>query len=374
MFNRGIFCKFVFVILIALAIVFSGCGDPDRSSGGPGTDHSSGTWKVGRKNADTEAVKLYVDAMMLNEIKEWDEAIKKLNAAVEHAPEFSLAYSFKGDIYQLTKQYEVSADSYDQATRIDPWSFKDFANLGKVCQIIENFTRAVKAYVSACEIKTDNFDVHLGAGRCFYELDNFDLAFGYCQRAKEIDPNTGNVDVLLGDIHIAKSDAYLLDKQDDAAKASLAKAVASYKRALEIDGNKPDTMVSLAVVYTRQENFDFAEELLHSAIEKDPNSSTAFQYLGFVQLNLHKEDLSLAMNSYNKAVEIDGNDWMAHKGLGVVYMLKFLIVRDKAEKQNTLDNLDKTFKLKAMENWDVSLTIKPDQPHLKKLYEECTSN
>ena len=143
-------------------------------------------------------------------------------------------------------------------------------------------------------------------------------------------------------------------------KEDLAKAVASYKRALEIEGNKPETMVSLAVVYTKQGLYAFAEELLTAAIELDANSSTAFQYLGFVQLYLYKSDLDLALGSYKKAAQIDEKDWMARKGLGVVYMLMYMKDKDEATKQ------------KALDQWDISLVIKSDQPELKKLYKQCT--
>ena len=145
----------------------------------------------------------------------------------------------------------------------------------------------------------------------------------------------GDIEVLLGDIYVEKND--------------LGEAVASYKRALEINGNKPETMVSLAVAYTKQEHYAFAEELLTDAIEKDANSSTAFQYLGYVQLYLHKEDLYLALSSYKRAVEIDDRDWMARKGYGVVYMLMYMKDKDEATKQ------------KALDQWDVSLAIKSDR-------------
>jgi len=370
MLNRRLFCKIIFVISAVSAIAFSGCDEPERNSGRPTFNERPRPKKIVEKKNQAEAVKLYVDAMMLKDIEKWQEAINKLNAAVEYAPKFSLAYSFKGDIFQLTKQYEVSADSYEQATIIDPWSFKDYSCLGKVCQIIEDYPRAVTAYVSACELDPDDFGVFLGAGRCYYELDEYDLSFDYCQRAKEINSKIGDADVLLGDLYSIKED--------------LTGAISSYKRALEIDGNKPEIMISLAVAYAHQgtnkkaindttatASFSVAEELLVSAIELDANISTAHHYLGYVQLHLHKGNLDLALNSYKKAVEIDDKDWMARKGLGIVYMLKYIKLKNKAKEQGTLDQLDTTFKLKALENWKVSLSIKPDQGDLKKLYVDC---
>lgn len=367
MLNSRLFCKIIFIIAAVSAIAFSGCDEPNRNSGRSTLRDRPQPKKIVEKENQIEAVKLYVDAMMLKDIEKWQEAIKKLNTAVEYAPKFSLAYSFKGDIYHLTKQYEVSADSYEQATIIDPWSFKDYSCLGKVCQIIEDYPRAVTAYVSACELDPNDFGVFLGAGRCYYELDEYDLSFDYCQHAKKINSKIGDADVLLGDLYSIKED--------------LTGAISSYKRALEIDGNKPEIMISLAIAYANQgtnkkaindmtatASFSVAEELLVSVIELDDNISTAHQYLGYVQLHLHKGNLDLALESYKKAVEIDGKDWMARKGLGIVYMLKHIKLKNEAKEQGTLDQLDTTFKLKALENWKVSLSVKPDQDHLNKLY------
>ncbi|MCF7955834.1 MAG: hypothetical protein K9M75_08540 [Phycisphaerae bacterium] len=370
MLNRRLFCKIIFVIAAVSAIAFSGCDETKNKSQRATFNESPQTNKFVEDKKQLEAVKLYVDAMMLKDIEKWQEAINKLNTAVEYAPKFSLAYSFKGDIYQLTRQYVIAADSYEQATIIDPWSFKDFSCLGKVCQIIEDYPRAVTAYVSACELNPNDYGVFLGAGRCYYELNEYDLSFGYCRRAKDINSNIGDADVLLGDLY--------------SVKKNLGEAIASYKRALEIDGNKPEIMISLAVAYTNQvankvtqedktANYTVAEELLTSAIEKDSNNNTAYQYLGYVQLHLHNDNLDLALNSYEKAVAIDDKDWMARKGLGVVYMLKYMKLKNEAQEQGTLDQLDTTFKLKALENWKVSMSVKPDQDDLMTLYTQYAS-
>src|SRR5210317_753460 len=82
-------------------------------------------------NPEEQAVSLYVDAMMLNDLNEHEEAIRKLNNALALDPTFAMAYSLKGDILQGLEEYEDSADAYEQATLHDPFSFKDFFNLGK---------------------------------------------------------------------------------------------------------------------------------------------------------------------------------------------------------------------------------------------------
>lgn len=48
----------------------------------------------------------YIDAVMLNELNQKDNATEKLNAAVKINPKYSIAYSMLGDIYLEKKEYE----------------------------------------------------------------------------------------------------------------------------------------------------------------------------------------------------------------------------------------------------------------------------
>jgi len=189
----------------------------------------------------------------------------------------------------------------------------------------------------------------------------------YGERAKKLDPNVSDIQKLLGDVYESKKDHE--------------QAVASYKRALEIDSNNPAAMTSLAVVYLRTNRNEPARELLASAIRIKPDSNTAYQYLGYCYLRLreqviesHKralktdsnapaidavviEYLDKAIESYGKAIEINNKDWEAYRGLGVAYMLR------------ALDNRDDSLKAKAVEQWRLSLDIRPDQPRREKLVE-----
>ena len=293
-----------------------------------------------------QAVSLYVDAMMLNDLNEREKAIQKLNDAVNLDPEFALAFSLKGDILQDMEKFEDSADAYERATELDPWSFKDFFNLGKVCQVIKQFARAVKAYVAACNLDPQHYPAHIGAARCYFELKELDNSLVYAQKAKELDAAQAEPEQLLGDI---------FEEQKDHAQA-----INAYRRALELEGNKPEIMVSLARAYLRSGRYSSAKELLVDTIEMEPENGIAHQYLGFTELKL--KNTQAAIDNYVRAVQIDDNDWMAHKGLGVAYMLMAMKNRN-----------DETQQALAVEQWNISLQIKPDQPKLKKLLERYTN-
>lgn len=292
-----------------------------------------------------EAVSLYVDAMMLNDLNEREKAIQKLNTAVNLDPRFALAYSLKGDILQDMEQYNDSADAYERATELDPWSFKDFFNLGKVAQAIKQFARAAKAYVTACNLDPQHYPAHMGAAKCFFELKELDNSKAYAEKAKELAPGEADPEQLLGDI---------FEEQKDHPGA-----INAYRRALELKGNQPDIMVSLARAYLRSGRYSSARELLTDTIEMQPANGIAHQYLGFAELKL--KNTQVAIDNYKRAVELDDNDWMAHKGLGVAYMLMSM-------KQN-----DETLEALALEQWNISLQIKPDQSKLKTLVDRYTN-
>ena len=287
-----------------------------------------------------QAVSLYVDAMMLNEINDYASALRKLELATELDSEFAVAFSLKGDLYQAQQEYEKSADAYERAATLDPWSLKDFFNLGKVSQILKQFVRAANAYVAASKLDPKHYEAHVGAAQCFFEMKDFEQSHQYALEAKAIDPNQAAPELLLGDI---------FEEQKEHLEA-----IDAYRRALELQGNQPKVMVSLARAYLRTGRFSSAKELLNEVIVKEPENAVAYQYLGFAQLKL--KETQAAVDSYKQAVQLGDNDWMAHKSLGVAYMLLAM--------QN---NNDEKIKALAVEQWNISLQLNPDQPQLRQL-------
>ncbi len=295
-------------------------------------------------DSQRQAVSLYVDAMMLNELNDNDKAIQKLEAAINLDPRFALAYSLKGDIHQASEDYEKSADAYEAATELDPWSFKDFFSLGKVTQIMNQFARSIRAYVTACELEPQHYEAHINVAKCYYQVDDFQKAMEYGTIAKGLNPDAADPDLLFGDVFEAQ------EEHD--------KAIIAYRRALELEGNKPKVMVPLAVAYLRTNRFEAGKELLLAAIEIEPNHSMAHKYLGFAYVSVWAIDDAIA--SYQRAVQIDPVDWAARTGLGVAYMRKADVSKDDS------------FTAKGLAQWQRSLEIRPGQPGLREMYAKYT--
>ena len=78
------FGKFICILSLVSIIFLSGCHRGNR------------------------ARDLYIDAVMHAELQENEEAIAKLNSAVQLNKKYSLAYSLLGDIYMEIREYEKS--------------------------------------------------------------------------------------------------------------------------------------------------------------------------------------------------------------------------------------------------------------------------
>ena len=292
------------------------------------------------------AVDLYIDAVMLKDLNQKELAIERLNTAVQVDNRFTRAYSLLGDLYKETGDYQKSAVSYQEATRLNPQSFNDYFNLGQVNQIMGRFAEAVKAYSKACELKPDHLDAHINTAKCYYQVKDYDSALVYSERAEQLDPNVGDIQKILGDIYESKQD--------------YERAIAAYKRALEMDSNNPDIMTALAIAYLRTSRDEPAKELLTSALKIRP-TNIAHQYLGYCYLRLGEVDK--AIDSYVKAIALNDRDWESFRGIGVAYMLR--AISDK----------DDTLKSRAVEYWRLSLRINPTQPRsdsLRKLIHKYT--
>jgi len=330
------------LVLGPCLLLLSGCGPAQQRS----ESSVEPVEEASPEEMESQAVSLYVDAMMLSELNEHEEALLKVNSSLELDPRFAMAYSLKGDILRNMERFEDSAAAYESATAYDPWSVKDFFNLGKVYQVLQQWARAAKAFVTVVELDPEHYEANLGAAVSFLELKEYDNALTYAQQAKVLQPEDAAPERLLGDVFEGQKDHM--------------QAIESYRRALELEGNTPDLMLSLARAYLRSGRYSSAKELLTDVIAMQPENNIAYQYLGFSQLKL--KETQQAVDNYRKAVEVDENDWMARKGLGVALMLL-------AVQQNN----DEQLQAQAVEQWNISLQIKPDQPKLKQLIDRYTN-
>ena len=98
------------------------------------------------------------------------------------------------------------------------------------------------------------------------------------------------------------------------------RAIEVYQRLLTLDGQDPNVLLSLGVACVKAEHYDRAREVLVSRDADAARDGAALRHLGYCFIKLG--DTDQAMQTYQKSIDLDGNDWEAYRGLGVACMLK----------------------------------------------------
>lgn len=294
-----------------------------------------------------DAVEYYVDAVKYDRLEQPKEAIESLDKAIQRDPGFSPAYSMRGDIFQREGNLLESSRSYEKALEFNPFSFKNFYNLGKVNYAMERYEYAVNAFVRALELNPEDYSSNFYAARSYYKLENYDRALNYATEARLIEPAKSELEILFGDIYTATN--------------NYETAIIEYRRALERDGNQPDIMIPLGLAYIRSGNLDVARELLEETVKFAPDDYRVYQYLGFLSLRAKMYDVSI--DNYRMSASLKAGELTTLKGLGVAYILQ------------ALRNEDEQLRDAGLNQWRTALRLEPNQPGLRQLlkkYSEIT--
>ena len=303
------------------------------------------------------AIDRYVQGQLFADEGDMDAALAELAAAVQADPTLSVAYAAAGDIHRKRGNWEAAAESYEDACRTNPFSFKPHYHLGLAYQTLAGVAkaaeqvrhyllRAVEAYLRANILDPTDADTNLNLAACYFDLGQFDMAEQYCKAAIEINPNDPYSHSNLG---------VICESQD-----RLYDAIRAYKASLEIDAHQPQVLMSLGSAYARQNRLKQAVNAYELAAAEDPTDPLPWEQIGSCYYRIGEHDK--AEQAYLKAVEL-GSDGSAaaYRGLGVVYMTQFVLDQTQTELRD-----------KALAAWHSSLEAKPNQKDLQKLVEKYT--
>ena len=288
---------------------------------------------------------LYLDAVALRELGQNELAVSKLNAVVAADPGFALAYAELGKAYQALGNREKALTAFEQAAKLAPWSAEDYLNLGRIRASLGQYPQAAEAYARASELDPKSFEALRGAAECYLKAGESTKALMYGQLAEKSGAEPKEALSLLARAYEAQKD--------------YEQAIGVYRRLLTLAGDDPNVLLPLGVACMKAGQYDRAKQILISVSQRRPENGAVWRDLGYCLLKLG--DIDQAMQVYRKSVDLDANDWEAHRGLGVALVLK------------ARQSEDARLQAEAVRHWRRSLVIKPDQPKreiLEKLIRE----
>jgi tetratricopeptide (TPR) repeat protein len=288
---------------------------------------------------------LYLDAVALRELGQNELAVSKLSAVVAADPGFALAYAELGKAYQALGNREKALTAFEQAAKLAPWSVENSRNLGKIRETLGKYPQAGEAYGRAAELDPKSFEAQRGAAECYLKAGESTKSLVYGQLAEKSGEKPREALSLLARAYEAQKD--------------YGQAIEVYRRLAAVAGDDPNVLLSLGVACMKAGQYDRAKQILISVSQRRPENGAVLRDLGYCLLKLG--DIDQAMQMYRQSVDLDANDWEAHRGLGVALVLK------------ARQSGDGRLQAEAVRHWRRSLVLKPDQPKreiLEKLIRE----
>jgi tetratricopeptide (TPR) repeat protein len=279
-------------------------------------------------------VDMYLDAVVLSELGQNELAVKKLNAVIAADPDFALVYSELGKAYQKLGDHTKAVTAFRKAAELDSWSFESHMQLAAACKQLGNYGDAAGAYARAVELDPKSLDAMIGAAECHLKAGQYLKSLVYCEQAEQTGERTAEVLRLLARVYEGQKD--------------YEQAIRTYRRLLSSKSDDVDVMLALAVAHIKAGQYDKAKGVLISVTQMRPQESTAFRHLGYCFVRLG--DIDQAVQMYEKSIDLNDDDWEAHRGLGVAYMIK-------ARRTG-----DARLQAEAIKHWRRSLSIAPSQP------------
>ena len=328
------------LLAAALAAIFTaaaGCAVPAASNG-----------------QAQSAVDHYAKGQLLKNMGMLDAALAELARAVEADPKLTTAHAAIGDIHRLQNRLPQAVGAYERAVASNPHNFRNHYNCGFLHQMMadaataaksaqRHLTRAVQLYLGAVALRASDYDALLNLGVCYYRLGDYERAEGFCKRAIAVNGDLPDAYTNLGAVYDRQNRPY--------------KAISMYRRSLECDTQQGDVLMNLAAVYVKQDKLNSAMRTYRMVMEMRPDDPSPLERLGYC--HYFKGDYEKAQELYRQALAKDSRHAPTHRGLGVVYMTRYLLGPKSVQLRD-----------RALAEWQISMELNPNQPALLKLIDK----
>jgi tetratricopeptide (TPR) repeat protein len=132
-----------------------------------------------------------------------DSARKRLEHAVDLAPQFAAAWNTLGVIAYQTRKYDRAEECFREAAGLDPQSFEALVNLGGVLVTLRKLDEALDYNLKAVLARPNDALANAQLGMTYFSLGQEELALKYLERARDLDPaHFSHPQLLLFQIHV----------------------------------------------------------------------------------------------------------------------------------------------------------------------------
>lgn len=293
-------------------------------------------WRAPYPRVDRAAVHVQ-DGQHYLEQGQTEEALAAFERALKENPKLVEAHVGVGQVHRREGDYPTAHRSFEHATALAPTDFEANYGLALVKQLMGRVQEAVTVYLRALAIEPDSFRVSNDLAAAYLRLGRTEEAVPYAQRAVELDPESQGAWANL-------ALAYSHSRQYE-------EAVGAYREALELGAPAESLLLGLADSHIRLGRYERAIAVLHNQLRREP-LAVAHERLGYCQFKLRR--FEGALQSYHNAMTMDEKDPAALNGIGACLMTLYIHSgrRDRDQRDE------------AIQSWQRSILLRPDQPNI----------
>ncbi len=280
-----------------------------------------------RYKADVEAYELYLKGRYVEKTRSeagFTKGIQYFNQAIEQDPEYALAYAGLADTYSLLAWYRLmtpraafsrAADAVQLALAIDERLPEAHTASGVVKFYYDwDWAGADQAFRRALELDPNDATALHGYAECLAARGTLEEARPIIERAQQLEPMSLTVNAGLGWIHFFRRDyeqainrfektlaldpdyvflhwflgqAYLMNGSSD-------RAMASFRRGLELSTQHPGMAAYLAYTCGRHGDVKEAEDLIAKLLSAASDRYIPADYMAVAYLGLGRTDEAFA--------------------------------------------------------------------------------
>lgn len=170
----------------------------------------------------------------------------------------------------------------------------------------ENDKNALREYLSALRHDPDAFFLLKRVATLYSRLGNQKDALFYAERAQRLEPDNGELLILLGDIYVVSG--------------GWERGLGFYEQAVQLVSDhvyNTDVYFKIAALYAEQGDLTKAEEVIRKGMEVGSPSPFAYYYLGM--LAQEKGTIEEGLELFREALSLDPYFEQAHLGIAATY-------------------------------------------------------
>lgn len=240
-----------------------------------------------------------------------NSSVHSQNASPAHPSQYKThkkeAESLHSQGYAARKKgdYKSAIFYYSKALEVLPTHFKALFNRGFAYDKIGEYDKAINDYTKAIEIDPQNAFTYYNKGISLDRKGEYDDAIWFFTKAIELEPKKA-------DFYHNRGFAYR-------KKKNYHKAIEDYTYAININCTHFKAYYNRAFCWDKLGQFENAENDYLQAVELQDNNISALHHLGTVREKIGGEKLSLALENFNKVIELNPNYSPSYNGRGLVW-------------------------------------------------------